>query len=81
MIDSAGSPAAERAWLISASTCAAAVPPWVADGLAEEADGLAEEAGAVARGDGGREDADAEGDVLALRGGTVTTAGGAAMAR
>jgi len=59
--------------LISASTCAAAVPPWVADGLAETA-------GAVGRGDGEREAADAEGDVLAWRG-TVTTAGGAATAR
>jgi hypothetical protein len=62
--------------LISASTCAAAVPPAGADGLAE---GTA--AGVVGRGDGGRDDGDAEGDVLARRGGTVTTAGGAAMAR
>ena len=80
MIVSAGSPAAERAWLISASTCAAAVPPAAADGLAETA-GLPEAGGAVGRGDGEREDADADGDVLARRGGTVTTAGGAAMAR
>jgi hypothetical protein len=78
VIVSAGSPAAERAWLISASTRAAAVPPAGADGLA---DGLAEAAGVVGRGDGEREDGDAEGDVLARRGGTVTTAGGAATAR
>jgi hypothetical protein len=60
--------------LISASTCAAAVPPAGADGLAEAA-------GVVGRGDGERKDGDAEGDVLARRGGTVTTAGGAATAR
>jgi hypothetical protein len=51
--------------LISASTCAAAVPPAAADGLAEAA-GLAEADGAVGRGDGEREDADADG--LARRG-------------
>ena len=80
MIVSAGSPAAERAWLISASTCAAAVPPAAPDGLAD-ADGLAEADAAFGRADGEREDAEADGDVLAWRGGTVTTAGGAAMAR
>jgi hypothetical protein len=52
--------------LISASTCAAAVPPWAA--------------GAAERGAGEREDADADGPGPALRGGTVATAGGAAMA-
>src|ERR1700722_20063683 len=31
----AGSPDAERAWLIRASTCVAAVPSWAADGVGE----------------------------------------------
>src|SRR5215472_5570443 len=82
VIVSAGSPAAERAWLISASTCAAAVPP-CAPGAAEaaaDAEGRAPAvpaAGAAGRGDAEREDAD--GPVPAWRGGTVATAGGAAM--
>jgi len=77
VIVSAGSPAAERAWLISASTCAAAVLPWVAGGLAGAAADFEGRvpavpvAGADRRGDGGREDAD----------GTLAIAGGAATAR
>jgi hypothetical protein len=56
VIVSAGSPAAERAWLISASTCVAAAPPWAAGALAgAEAAADLEAAG---RGDGGRKDAD-----------------------
>jgi len=91
---SAGSPAAARAWLISASTCAAGAPPWFPPLLlaAAEADADADAgaaavaAGAVARGDGERvDDADGDGAVplrraraAACRGGTVTTAGGTA---
>src|SRR5215468_2418919 len=61
----AGRPAAERAWLISASTCAAAVPPWFAGGLA----GAEVAADAVGRGDGERAGVDVDGDgrVLAWR--------------
>jgi hypothetical protein len=72
--------------LISASTCAAAVPPWAAGGLAgaeaaADADGLAlAVAVAAGRGDGEREDGDADGPLPAWRGGSVTTAGDAAMA-
>ena len=91
MAVSAGSPAAARAWLISASTCAAGVPPWspplpLAAAPADAGAGAAAVvAGAVAR-DGERED-DADGDgavplrrmrAVACRGGTVTTAGGTA---
>src|SRR5262252_247388 len=85
VIVSAGSPAAERAWLISARTCAAAVPPWAAGGAeaGADAEGRAPAVpafGAAGRGDAEREDADAGGPVPAWRGGTVATAGGAAMA-
>src|SRR5215469_12667464 len=75
VIVNAGSPAAERAWLISASTCAAAVLPWAAGGLAgaaADAEGRAPAVpGAARRGDDGWEDAD----------GTLAIAGGAATAR
>src|SRR5579859_7252624 len=79
---SAGSPAAERAWLISASTCAAAVPPWLGgelawDGVVTDADGWA----LAGRGDGEREDADADGLVPAGRDGTDATTGGPPVAR
>src|SRR5215468_3395013 len=70
VIVSAGSPAAERAWLISASTCAAAVPPWAAGGVeaAADAEGRALAVpgfGAAGRGDAKWEDADADGPVPA----------------
>src|SRR5579863_9313237 len=70
VIVSAGSPAAERAWLISASTWAAAVPPWAAGELAEpEDDGLADA------------EADDDGDLVSAgRDGTVATVGDAATA-
>jgi hypothetical protein len=86
MIVSGGSPAAERAWLISASTCAAAMPPWGADGLAEAEAAADAEGWALAVpvpvGCGEREDTDADGasPVRAWRDGTVATAGGTAMA-
>jgi hypothetical protein len=72
--------------LISASTCAAAVPPWLAGGLGAVADPEGRAlvvlvTGAAGRGDGEREDAGADGDVLAGCGGTVTTAGVAARAK
>src|SRR5258708_23571655 len=60
VIVSADSPAVERAWLISARTCAAAVPPWAAGGL--DGDGLAEAADVEGW------TAVAEGSALAVRG-------------
>jgi hypothetical protein len=78
----AGNPAAARAWLISASTCAAAAPSWVAGEPVEVATGAGGRvlavavAGASGRGDG--DEAGREGDGLAWPGGLVTTAGGAA---
>src|SRR5690349_17949887 len=93
---SGASPAPERAWLISASTCAAAVPLGAAVGApagaeaAAEVDGLAPAgalAGAVGRGDDNRAAARADGvaavrraRAAAWRGGTVTTAGATATA-
>src|SRR6202008_2790484 len=71
---SGASPAPERAWLISASTCAAAVPPWAAVGVpagaeaTADVDGLAlagAVAGAVGCGDDERADARADGVALA----------------
>jgi hypothetical protein len=77
---SAGSPAAERAWLISASTCAAAVPPWL---VGELAGAVADAEGRAlgGRGDGEREDADADGLAPAGRDGTDATTGGPPVAR
>src|SRR6185437_548001 len=87
-------PAPERAWLISASTCAAAVPPWAAVGAPARAEGAADVAvlpppDPVA-GATGCEEADGAGDRAdravvwcaraAWRGGTVTTAGATATA-
>src|SRR6516225_1706916 len=85
VIVSAGSPAAERAWLISASTCAAAVTPLATGGAEEAADAecrapAVPAVGAAGRGAGEREDADTDGSVPARRGGIVATVGGAAMA-
>jgi hypothetical protein len=78
--------------LISASTCVAAEPSWVADGLDEagaelagaESDTVgwalpAPVAGTVGCGDAEGAD-DGDGPVPAARDGTVTTVGGAAMA-
>jgi hypothetical protein len=53
VIVSAGRPAAERAWLMSARTWAAALPEVVPAGLVADA---------VGEGDAGRADADADGD-------------------
>jgi hypothetical protein len=93
---SAGRPAAARAWLIRASTCAAAVPFWAA-GVPAEAELAAGAvawavawvvAGAAAAGCVADELADPDGravDVCALgvawRAGAVTTVGDAATAR
>jgi len=61
------------------------VPPWAAGGAEAGADAeggapAAPAAGAAGRDAGEREDADTDGPVPARRGGTVTTAGGAATA-
>jgi hypothetical protein len=59
VIVSGARPAAERAWLMSARTWAAALPEVVPAGLVADAVGLGDEGDA---GDVGFDDADAEGD-------------------